>query len=152
MKHFDVVSYTKVGPIDFGMSQAEVRRLLGEPASSYRTTTAHDADLIDFYNMEIGHVLVGYGAKTGVCVSVEAASPFGLVLLGRDIVNNNYDDLLAWAKARDASMEIDASGFVSHVLGVGLFIESDLDENGRRKSISIEGAIAFCRGYWDKQS
>ena len=142
-----LIPYVSVGPIVFGMSQEQVREVMGTPSDEFRATMAADSDRYDVYRIHGGDIRIGYPAVQNICVSVEVVNPLGLIVSGENIMGRNLEEILDWVKKIDREVVVDSAGFVSHLMGFGVYAEHQEEDEKVKKIVS---AIGFCKDYWKK--
>jgi len=137
----EILSHIGVGSIRFGMSIAEVRKALGEPATPFMKSPYDSLPTDAFCNASIQ---VFY-KQPGVCEAVEFYSPLNPTLTGQPFVGQPFCEVRDWIQQRDRNVEIDDSGLISFELGIGLYVP-DMDEPEEAIVVAL---IVFEKGYYD---
>lgn len=131
-----------VGPVNFGMPRAEVRRAVGAPFREFVKSPNRSPNTTDAFEELLVHVY--YGTNGGTCEFIEfgggSARP---VLHGRDLLSEAFSDLRDWFRTLDPMMTEDESGLESHALGIGLYAPC-AEEDPERPP---EGVSVFQKGY-----
>lgn len=138
---FLIEPFVAVGPIPFGATRAQVRRLLAVPVESFMRNEDDIAEIDEFESLGI---FVEYD-KDDVCISIEMSVPANPIFRSREMLREPYAQLRTWITTLDSSADIDEAGLDSAALGIGLY--ADLPK--RDRTSPAESAIAFKRGYFE---
>ena len=130
-----------IGNIRFGMTVADVRRVVGSPFTSFRKTPTSTFPTDAFDDLGI-HV---FYKPPGICEAVEIASPGEANFEGQQMIGTRFSDIERLLHARDPNLETDETGLTSHALGIGIFAP-EISDN---PNASIEAVIVFEQGYFD---
>jgi len=129
-----------IGPIDFGMSRDEVRRLFdGEDPRSKQSDSSVASDLFP-----VNGVLVHYGDDETV-EAIEVGMRGEPTLFDARLLNRPMEDLVTWMRTIDPRLEVDDVGFTSFRFGIGAFAP----QASKVRDAIIEGIIVFKPGYYD---
>jgi hypothetical protein len=129
-----------MGPIRFGITRAEVKKVVGSVPKPFKKTP-DSAVLTDAFKLGSHGVHVFYNADDRCeLVEVFCPGPHGPELEGRGFLNRPFDRALAWARERDPELLTDNSGFYSGEMGIAVYAPS-----GRIESLS-----AFTESYFEK--
>jgi hypothetical protein len=140
---FDIESFVSAGPIRFGMTQLDVRRLNLGTIRSFRRTPSQLVPSDQF--LELG-VVVSY-KPPGIVETIEFSPPSRPVYCGIDLFGLTVDSLNALLAAKDKSLDVDSDGFIAHATGIGAYVlGADEEEDSPAELVSI---IAFEKGYYD---
>jgi hypothetical protein len=140
--NFEIEAFVGAGPIRFGMTQQEVRRLLPGPVVSFKRSPKVLVPSDDFTDFD---VIVNY-KKPGIVDSIEFARGSNPVFRGVALFNESVDGARLFLQSEDPTLEVDSDGFTSHVLGVGVYaLMPDPEEGDPGEIVSV---IAFERGYY----
>lgn len=139
---FHIEPFIAVGPIPFGATRSQVRKILGVPVESFKRNDDDPAETDEFDSLG---VFVEYD-KDDLCIAVEMSVPANPVFRSRELLREPYAQLRTWIKSLDSSADVDEAGIDSSTLGVGLY--ADLPKRDRISP--AESAIAFKRGYYDE--
>jgi hypothetical protein len=149
---YPIEPYVGVGPIRLGMTVDEVRAAVGSVAHPLRKgrKSTWDTD----YFRELGYFV--YYKDPGICEAVEFGDVTmptwsGRPLLGRPLLGRPFQEVHDFLKAADPSLQVDASGLTSLVLGIGIYVESlvtDWVAETQDWEQDTEGVIVFERGYY----
>jgi hypothetical protein len=143
---FEIETFAGAGPIRFGMTGQEVRRLLPGPVDSFKRTPQVLVPSDHF--TDIG-VIVNY-REPGVVDSIEFATPSNPVFRGVALFNQTVDQARLFLQSQDPTLEVDSAGFTSHVLGLGVYaLMPDPEEGAPGEMVSV---IAFERGYYSRSA
>jgi len=138
---FEIYPYLGVGSIRFGMSPQDVRRVIGEPYSSFLKSP--DSLLpTDSFDGEGVHV---YYKAPGQVEAIEMAHPSAVVWQGTNLIGQKFEDVRRWIELVDPEAVIDDSGLTSYKLGFGVFAPG----SGKDPSLRVESVIIFREGYYD---
>lgn len=138
---FVIESYKSVGPVAFGMTREEVRRVLKSPVESFMRNEDDEAETDEFERLG---VYVEYDKKDR-CIAVEVFRPGEPILQGRDLLASPYAEIRDLLRPVDKNLEIDESGLISFKLGIGL--SADIKKGDRVSH--AQSAIGFKKGYYD---
>jgi hypothetical protein len=137
---FEIKPYTGAGPIAFGLSVDEVRKILREPVEeSDKSSTAIPADFFRSLGIFV------YYKEPGICEAVEFGGPESPTFRGQHFLERPYREMEGWIKTLDPEVLLEAAGLTSHKFGIGLYAPSARKEPDR----PIEGIIVFDKGYYD---
>ena len=129
------------GPLNFGMSVAEVRTALSSSPETFHRGPA-SAFPVDHY-VELG--VFAYYKLPGVLEAIEFAARSCPVLFGQSIFQLTPTELLGLLRQHDSNLELDAGGATSRALGVGFAVE----ENEETGAEQLQSFIVFEDGYYD---
>ena len=139
---FELETFVGAGPIRFGMTGQEVRRLLPGPLRSVKRTPRVSVPSDHF--LDLG-VIVNY-KEPGIVNSIEFSRPSNPIFRGVSLFNEPLDRARSFLQSQDSKLEIDSDGFTSHLLGLGIYaLMPDPEEGEPGEMISI---IVFERGYY----
>lgn len=143
MANLEIVPFKSVGPINFGMTRDEVRRVMSEPAEPFRKNMFSLTDTDEFPKARV-HVF--YEAKNDTVEAVEIWQPAKPTLGGATLLDQPYQRLRAEFLATDPDLIEKTPGDLrSDRLGVCAWAPT-ADSEPQRPPRSV---LAFCRGYWD---
>lgn len=133
---WEIDPHMGVGPVRFGMDRHQVRAVIDSPSKEFQRTSASipadrfiDPDIFAFYDAQ------------GSLMALEFADQdvrIGKLKLGVTPAKRLCREILSL----DPEAEIEAGGFTSYRLGVGIWTESDLAD-------PPQSVIVFARGYYD---
>jgi hypothetical protein len=138
---FEIVPYVGVGPISFGMTRAEIRKVLAAPVESFKKTPT-SAVAADAFGTLGFHVHYDSNDR---CKAVE----FGRVennptFRGRKFSGQSFAETKRWLQELDPDIRIDSSGLRSLKFGFGLYAPSASQD----PQAPVEGVIVFRLGYY----
>lgn len=140
---FEIKSFVGAGPIRFGMTQLEVRRLSLGPMRSFKRTPT--AILPSDHFTDLG-VVVSY-KPPGVVEAIEFSRPSSPVFFGVRLFDETADQVKSLLASKDPNIEVDSDGFIAHSAGVGAYVlEADDEDDEPAQIVSV---IAFEKGYYD---
>lgn len=136
----EILPYQAVAGVQFGMTSAKVREILGNPERRFKQTPTSEleTDAFDHLGIQV------FYKQPGVCEAIELSAPAQPTLRGKRLVGHSFQALKEWFQAIDDSVEIDDTGLTSHRFGTGLyapFAAISPDE-------PIESVIVFEKGYY----
>jgi hypothetical protein len=136
----EILPYQAVAGIQFGMTSAQVREILGNPMHRFKKTPTSEleTDAFDHLGIQI------FYKQPGVCEAIELSAPAEPTLQGKSLVGQSFQTLKEWFQAIDDSVEIDDTGLTSHRFGTALyapFAATSPDE-------PVESVLVFERGYY----
>jgi len=109
-----------VGPVDFGMLRADVRRAVGAKFREFVKSPNRPSNTTDAFEELLVHVY--YAASSGTCEFVEfgggSARP---VFQGKDLLSESFSDLRDWFRSLDPTTTEDETGLEAPALGIGLY-------------------------------
>jgi hypothetical protein len=139
---FEIETFVGAGPIRFGMTEHEVRRVLPGPLRSFKRTPKVSVPSDHF--TELG-VIVNY-RKPGIVNFIEFSRPSNPIFRGVALFDEPLDRARSFLQSQDSKLEIDSDGFTSHLLGLGVYaLMPDPEEGEQGEMVSV---IAFERGYF----
>jgi hypothetical protein len=139
---YTIYPYEGVGPIRLGMTQQEIRTILGEPEETVKKVPSSEYPL-DYY-VQLG-IQVFY-KKPWVCDSIEMVNNAKPTFQGQSFFDRPYSDLKRWFRQIDNSVEIENSGLTSYTFGIALYAPHD-EEIEPTKSVTT--VFVFERGLYD---
>jgi hypothetical protein len=129
----EIRPFESVGPVGFGMSQAEVRRVLeGLRVDEYWKTPDSVGPTDHFVE---GNLHVFYDAKRLVR-GIEVFRPTDATLNGRPLLGRPFDEVTALLRQADPSVSIEDSSIESPQLGISLFVP-DADDDPNAPVVSV---------------
>jgi hypothetical protein len=132
---FELFPYVGAGPVKFGMSRADIQRILEEKCTVFnRGNSKTETDYVE----SLG-IFIEYN-EDYECISLEMAQPAVAWFRGKNLLELTRKQILQLLKD-DAKIEQDEAGFTSYLLGIGGYCETS-----RQKAKSI---ILFGKGYYD---
>ncbi len=134
--------YEGVGEIRFGMSQAEVRALVGGEYETFLKSQASEMPTDDFFEKGI----FVYYKQSGVCEAIEMALPAEPTFQGMKLMGRRFRELSPQIMREDPAAQKDSSGLESRMFGFGLYVPDIEDDRDAR----VEGVIVFEKGYYDE--
>lgn len=134
--------YVGVGPIRFGTSRAEVRRLLGPdpPVSKKLFVSPLPRDTFIAAGVHI------YFKEPDVCEAIELFSPAIVTLRNQTLLGRRYREVERWLQHLDPSCALNPTGLRSIHLGIGIYVPSAI----KAPDDPVEGVIAFDQGYYER--
>jgi hypothetical protein len=139
---FEIETFVGAGPIRFGMTAQEVRRLLPGPVDSFKRVPT--VLLPSDHFTDIG-VIVNY-KEPGIVNFIEFGTPSNPVFRGVALFNQTVEQARLFLLSQDPTLEVDSDGFTSHVLGVAVYaLMPDPEEGEPGEMVSVS---AFERGYY----
>ena len=138
---FQIIPNVGAGPIRFGMTQAEVRRAVGNQATPFMKapSSAHPTDAFR------GEGLQAFYKVTGFCEALEFGSPSKPMLDGNVLLGMPFYQAEQLIRRLDPLTTKDENGLRSLRLGVALYAPS----HGEDSSAEVEGVFVFEPGYYD---
>jgi hypothetical protein len=139
--NLEIDPYVGVGPIRFGMTRDEVRRIVGRPVKPFLKgpSSVIPTDAFDDVGLHV------YYKEGDLCEAVEMFLAADPTFKGQRLIERPFDQLLAWLQTMDDHLDQDDTGLTSYKLGIGLYAPSCEE----RPSDSVEAVIAFEKGYYD---
>ena len=141
MINLPIMSYVGAGPIRFGMTAAEVRRVVGTAYSTFKKTAASKM-LTDAFHSEGIHV---YYKEPGVCEAIEFGKPSRPTFRGTEMLGKPYDEVRAFLTTLDQEVEEDGAGLIAFSLGLGVYAPSAAKD----VKLPVEGVSVFEKGYYE---
>jgi hypothetical protein len=139
---YTIYPYEGVGPIRLGMTQQEIRAILGEPEETVKKVPSSEYPL-DYY-VQLG-IQVFY-KKTWVCDSIEMVNNAKPTFQGQSFFDTPYSELKRWFQQIDNSVEIENSGLTSYTFGIALYFSHDEELEPDKSALTV---FVFERGYYD---
>lgn len=136
-----ILSYEGVGPIKFGMTQAEVRQAVSEAFETFLKSETSEMPT-DFFS---GIGVFVYYKSPGRCEAVEMAAPASPTFRGTSLIGRPFSDVLTTIIRADPEAKLHSSGLKSLALGLGIYAPGGEEE----PDTIVEGVIAFEKGYYD---
>ena len=135
---FEIDPFQAVGPIRFGMTQAEVRRLMGQTrVREFRKTPDSIGPTDDFMDENL-HVFYDETLHTR---GVELFPGATVTLQGRPLVGRPANEVMDWLRGLDPDLQIEDSSVTSERLGFSMYVP-DLDDED---DAPIESVYVFRR-------
>lgn len=134
----------RVGPIAFGMLDAEVRERLGVPDRSVQHPLS-DCTTDVWFDRGLH---VEYDFHRGCC-AITVVPPSGLVVLGTNLGALSADAAVSWVRSRDPSSFEDLDGITSYRLGISIGLapsQADRDDEAPIEYV-IEAVQMFSSQY-----
>jgi hypothetical protein len=146
---YTIYPYEGVGPIRLGMTQQEIRAILGEPEKTF-LRPPNSKYPTDFY-IRLG-LQITY-KDPGVCNAIHTTNgEVKPVFQCQLLTDQPYSELKSWFQKIDEKIEEDSDGLTSYKHGIALYApkhtwepEDGLDED----TDMVEGVLVFERGYYD---
>ena len=138
----EILPYRAVAGIQFGMTPAQVREILGSQVRRFKKAPASEleADAFDHLGIQV------FYKQPGVCEAIELSAPAEPTLQGKSLVGHSFQTLKEWFQAIDDSIEIDDTGLTSHLLGTGLYAPFAATSPGE----PVESVLVFEKGYYGR--
>jgi hypothetical protein len=127
-----------VGDITFGMSQADVHRILGPAPLQKSSDSDVPSDYYPTYSM-----LIHY-ANDATVEAIEVGANANAILMGQMLSGSPFDEISSWLRAIDPRLQLDPDGLTSFRFGIGLYAPHARKEPHQ----PVEGVIAFRPGYY----
>lgn len=140
--NLEIHPYVGIGPINFAMSQMQIRNTIGGEVKSFMKTPASEMPTDKF----IGKGIHVYYKAPGLCKAVELHPPATPTFRGQNLIGVPFDQLSSYFLREDPSSEIDDSGLTSIVFGLNLFVPN-LSEGPQSP---VKAVLVFERGYYGK--
>ncbi len=140
---FEIKSLVGAGPIQFGMTQQEVRSSLQGPIRSFKRTPSEALPSDHFTDLGI----IVYYKVPGIVEAIEFSRPSAPIYFGVRLFEQTVDQVKSLLTSKDSNLEIDSDGFVSRVMGLGFYVIDADPEN--EIPPQILSAIAFEKSYYD---
>jgi hypothetical protein len=138
--NYEIESYAGVGPIRFGMSRDEVRKVvIGLVEEAARTSSGLPTDFFK----DVG--IFVYYKEPGITEAVEFGGPCSPTFRGQHFLGRQYAEMEQWIKTFDPEVVLKDTGLTSRKFGFGLYAESAR----KRPELPVEGVIVFEKGYYD---
>lgn len=128
-----------VGPIRFGMTVEEVRRVMGCKPTPFRKSP-QSAYETDSFNDTI-HV---YYRSPGVCDAIECFPPAEVTYQSNRFFERAFAEVREWLLNLDPQAKIEADGLTSFLLGIALYAPAI-----KAPEEPIEAVLVFEEGYYD---
>jgi hypothetical protein len=135
---YEIRAYAGVGKIDFGMTTAEVRKVL---ASKVKPSKKGGEIPSDFFE-ELG-IFVDY-RPPDICEAVEFAGPASPTFRGRQLLGKPFRSISDWIKDLDPDVVSDEAGLRSNKFGFGIYAPSA----NKNPDLPVEGVIVFDKEYY----
>ena len=132
--------YSGIGPLQFGMSVDEVRRILGDTPKPFTKTKKSSTSIDAFPRLGI-HV---YYKESGACNAIELMEPAEPSFNGELLTGKPFNKIRALFEAGDKTLKVDESGFTSLECGIGIYCPAARDDS----HAPVEGVIIFEKGYY----
>ena len=140
---YAIMSYVGVGPLRLGMTRADIHRLLGEEATSFRRAPTIIPDEIPQDRYANRGIFIDY-SPLGLCRSIEFAGPAAPSWRGEPLLGRPYREVRALFTVWDPALKEDGAGFTSLELGIGVYAPVAKDH----PDDPVEGVIVFEKGYY----
>lgn len=145
-----VAPHSGVGAIRFGMSRAEVRRVLGcaPRVPKARVREAEDVDRFDTPKLRVYY-------RQGTVVAVEVSPPTTLEYDGFSLLTVSARAARAWARDASGGLDDEECGFYSKRLGLRMSADwidvsdEELRECGDDPERPAQAIMVFSPGYYD---
>jgi len=134
----EIRSHSGVGPIEFGMTRADVKAAMGITPRAFQK--GHGARVDAFDDLLI-HVYYDTADKAE---AVEAGYSAPVAFLGEQVLERPFSQVIQWLQRLDPTIRVDPSGFTSFALGIWIYAPGARDSADE----PVEGIIAFRRGYY----
>ena len=134
--NYSIIPLTQAGLLRFGMSQAEVRQLLGEPFQSVKKTP-FDSLPTDDYRQYSLHVHYGDGFRVNGISFWPGAN---VSLYEHAIIKQPLSQVLKWLIPLDPSLKVDLENeqIFSALLGLSIFApDADDDPDAKIESVYV---------------
>jgi hypothetical protein len=133
----NVEPYVGIGPIRFGMTRDDVRRVLGRPSRSFLKGQVEPNDAYEKL-----HLHVGYDTE-GRVETVETFESSAIEWRGVKLFERSYMQLRDMFLEAGASLRFEDDGFESlqHGIGVWAPLDDDDEEN------VVKSILVFRKGY-----
>jgi len=138
---YDIKPYIGVGSVEFGMTDSQVRSVVGGEFRQFKKTPISET-LTDAFSDKGIHV---YYKKPGICEAIEFGSPAEPTFMGQRLIGIPFNEVVKMFEIYDNSIEIDETGFTSYKYGIGVFVPT-LKESMNE---SVQGVIVFEKGYYN---
>ena len=139
---YEIEPYVGVGPVTFGMSRQDVRRVLDSPVQdAARTDTGIPTDFFRALGIFV------YYRQPGVVEAVEFGGPTSPTFRNRDFLGHSYREIEDWIRSFDPDVALDPAGLTTYEFGFGLYAPSARKE----PDLPVEGVIAFQKGYYERR-
>lgn len=138
---FEIKAYQGAGPITFGMSPEETRRVLAGKVEALSNKS--DSPVPTDFFVERG--IMVYYTSTATCEAIEFFRPASPTFNGQHFIGNTYREMEHWVKMIDPEYALNDAGLTSYKFGFGLYAPSAMKE----PELPVEGVIVFARGYYD---
>ncbi len=135
--NLEIQSYSGIGPIKFGMSREEVRKVLNTSVKTFMKSPNSPMPTDSFADI---HLHVYYDA-TGM-TAVEIFPPANPVFMKYDLLKLPFSEAMVLFKSLDKNCEFDIYGLNSEQ--VGILYWHDLDD----KTKPADAVICFKRDYY----
>ena len=136
-KRYVIVPYEKAGPVYFGMTRDEVRKLLGqEPHVFRRSSRENESERYDDFFV--------YYDDEDRCEAVEFWPGNEVVCCGLSLFSRSFEEELSLLVAVDSGVKAGLDCCTSEKLGVGLWSSSR-----RGPDAQVDSVLAFSHGYFD---
>jgi hypothetical protein len=137
----EIQPYVGVGPIKFGMTIDEVRKVTGEKPKPFRKTP-DDVIPTDAFD-ELGlHI---FYKEPGICEAVEMALAADPTFQGQHLIERSFSQILSWLQTIDDAIKVDESGLTSFKFGIGVYAP----EAAEQPDAPVEAVIVFEKGYYE---
>ena len=140
MPDYEIRPNEGVGPIRFGMTVDEVRRVLGAPDAVFRKSRSASFTTDDFNRLGF-HV---YYSSGGVCNAVEFFPPGNPVLGGHAFLGKPFSSVRDALLMLDPQATSDHAGTKSLSIGVGVYAPHAL----KSPEHPVEGVIVFAKDHY----
>lgn len=140
---FSITPNFGIGPLQFGMTQSEVRTILQAPHRSFPSKSLSSIPMDAFFE----NSLQIFYKDPGICEAVECYSPFFKVfLMEHSILGTSYTTVRNILLQFDSNTNEDDFGLTSYWLGVGLFAPCHTSD----ANANTESVIVFEQGYYER--
>jgi hypothetical protein len=139
MMDYEIEPYVGAGPVRFGMTRDQVRKVLD---SEVRPSKKSSSDIpADFFPL-LG-IFVDY-KPPGMCQAVEFAGPASPTFEGQHLLGRPYGAMQRWIATIDPEVLLDDAGLKTKKFGFGLYAPA-VSKGPERP---VEGVLAFDKGYY----
>jgi hypothetical protein len=138
---FRIDPKTSVGPIYFGSTRDQVRKILQSPFQEFKKTPKSKIPTDAFDQLGV-HV---YYDSQLQCEAVELFSESKPMFQGMSLFEMNANEAALWLKKMDPKLEIEDVSATSYKFGISLYVGEGLDQGNS----TIDSILAFKDGYYD---
>lgn len=139
---FDIIPYKFVGNIKFNMSREEVRKILGEPSSTFKRNefSESQSDSYDDYCFFVEY------DKNDKCNAFEGWEGSKIMYQGKVLMEHSYEELYEDFINIDEHLEVDEEGFTSYKCGISIWAPDKEEEPNK----PCESILIFRKDYFEE--
>lgn len=135
---YEIEPYVGVDEIKFGMTWEEIYQIMGDEY------TRIDNSYVPGFSIYYPHLKISFD-ENGHCEAIEGNQLAGFYYKDIEIAGKSFKVIKKIFEKMDSTLDIDANGFRSYKLGIGVYVPT-LKKSQKEL---VQGVIAFKKGYYD---